>query len=61
VGRWILKAISFIGTSNEAMNKIKRENVVMTSQDVVEIVKLLTQHNIDVIIDGGWGADALLG
>jgi lincosamide nucleotidyltransferase A/C/D/E len=40
---------------------MKRENLEMTSQDVIEIVKLLTQHNIDVIIDGGWDVDALLG
>ena len=33
----------------------------MTAIDVVEIVRLLNRHNIDVIIDGGWGVDALLG
>jgi len=33
----------------------------MTAQDVVEIVKLLNQNNIDIVIDGGWGVDALLG
>ncbi len=33
----------------------------MIANDVVEIVKLLNQHDIDVIIDGGWGVDALLG
>ncbi len=33
----------------------------MTSQDVLEIVRLLKENNIEIIIDGGWGVDALLG
>ena len=33
----------------------------MTAEDVVDIVRLLNQHEIEVIIDGGWGVDALLG
>ena len=33
----------------------------MPAEDVIEFVKLLKQHNIEVIIDGGWGVDALLG
>ncbi len=33
----------------------------MTAHDVVELVRLFDQHNIDVIIDGGWAVDALLG
>jgi lincosamide nucleotidyltransferase A/C/D/E len=37
------------------------ENPEMTAQDVVEIVNLLSQNSIDVILDGGWGVDALLG
>ncbi|MCP4166436.1 MAG: nucleotidyltransferase family protein [Chloroflexi bacterium] len=40
---------------------MRKENPEMTANDVVEIVKLLNQHDIDVIIDGGWGVDALLG
>jgi len=32
----------------------------MTTEDVIEIMKLLGQNDIDVIIDGGWGVDALL-
>jgi lincosamide nucleotidyltransferase A/C/D/E len=40
---------------------MSRENPEMTSQDVIEIVKLLQENNIDIIIDGGWGVDALLG
>ncbi len=33
----------------------------MTANDVIEIVRLLDQHSIDVCVDGGWGVDALLG
>ena len=33
----------------------------MTASDLIEIVQLLTQNDIEVIIDGGWGVDALLG
>jgi lincosamide nucleotidyltransferase A/C/D/E len=33
----------------------------MTATDVVEFVKLLYENQIDVVIDGGWGVDALLG
>ena len=33
----------------------------MTADVVIEIVKLLEQNEITVIIDGGWGVDALLG
>lgn len=38
-----------------------KEKNEMTADDVIEIVKLLNQNNIEVIIDGGWGVDALLG
>jgi lincosamide nucleotidyltransferase A/C/D/E len=40
------------------MSKDKPE---MTAEDVIEIVSLLNQNSIEVIIDGGWGVDALLG
>ncbi len=33
----------------------------MPSEIVLEIVQLLNQNGIDVIIDGGWAVDALLG
>jgi lincosamide nucleotidyltransferase A/C/D/E len=33
----------------------------MTVQDVITILKLLASHSIEVIVDGGWGVDALLG
>jgi lincosamide nucleotidyltransferase A/C/D/E len=33
----------------------------MTSEDVLEVVKLFEQNQIEVFIDGGWGVDALLG
>jgi lincosamide nucleotidyltransferase A/C/D/E len=33
----------------------------MTAGDVLEIVQLFEQHNVGLVIDGGWGVDALLG
>lgn len=33
----------------------------MKPSDVINIYKLLTDNNIDVWLDGGWGVDALLG
>jgi len=40
---------------------MRQDNSDMTANDVVEIVYLFNQNNIEVIIDGGWGVDALLG
>ena len=33
----------------------------MTANDAVEIIKLMEENDIVVIVDGGWGVDALLG
>jgi lincosamide nucleotidyltransferase A/C/D/E len=33
----------------------------MKAETVIEIVKLLETHEIKVVVDGGWGVDALLG
>ncbi|MGZ6346476.1 MAG: nucleotidyltransferase domain-containing protein [Anaerolineales bacterium] len=33
----------------------------MTAKDVITIVSLLNENDINVVIDGGWGVDALLG
>jgi lincosamide nucleotidyltransferase A/C/D/E len=33
----------------------------MTSEKVVELLKLFAEDAIDVVVDGGWGVDALLG
>jgi lincosamide nucleotidyltransferase A/C/D/E len=40
---------------------MSKDNPEMTAQDVIKIVDLLNENNIDVIIDGGWGVDSLLG
>lgn len=40
---------------------MSKDNPEMTAQDVIEVVKLLGQNDIEVIVDGGWGVDALLG
>ncbi len=40
---------------------MSKDNPEMTANDVIEIVRLFNQNDIEVIIDGGWGVDALLG
>jgi lincosamide nucleotidyltransferase A/C/D/E len=40
---------------------MKNDKSEMTAVDVIEIVKLLEKNGITIIIDGGWGVDALLG
>ena len=34
---------------------------VMPARDAIELIRLLNQNGIGVIVDGGWGVDALLG
>ncbi|MEW5938812.1 MAG: aminoglycoside nucleotidyltransferase [Chloroflexota bacterium] len=36
-------------------------NPEMTADDVIAFVQLLNEQDIEVILDGGWGVDALLG
>lgn len=43
------------------MNRQRYDETQMTSADVLELVRLFDQNQIAVIIDGGWGVDALLG
>ena len=43
------------------MNKRKKAASEMTAEDVIGIVTLFNQNGIAVVIDGGWGVDALLG
>jgi len=33
----------------------------MKAEDVIQIIELLNLNGIEVVIDGGWGVDALLG
>jgi lincosamide nucleotidyltransferase A/C/D/E len=33
----------------------------MKAEDVVEFLDWMEQHGIDLVVDGGWGVDALLG
>ncbi len=40
---------------------MSKDNPEMTADDVLEFVQLLNQNNIDMVVDGGWGVDALLG
>ena len=40
---------------------MSKDQPAMTAADVVAFVQLLNQNHIDVVIDGGWGVDALLG
>jgi lincosamide nucleotidyltransferase A/C/D/E len=40
------------------MSEIEPE---FSAEDVIEFLSILHQNNIEVILDGGWGVDALLG
>ncbi len=40
---------------------MRKDTPEMTATDVLEIVQLFNQNNIELIIDGGWSVDALLG
>ncbi len=40
---------------------LSKEQPEMTAEDVVAFVRLCKEHGIDIIIDGGWSVDALLG
>jgi lincosamide nucleotidyltransferase A/C/D/E len=33
----------------------------MTAEKVIELLRFLEQHQVQVVVDGGWGVDALLG
>ncbi len=33
----------------------------MKAEDVVELLQVMEQNGIDLVVDGGWGVDALLG
>jgi lincosamide nucleotidyltransferase A/C/D/E len=43
------------------MNSTEEKKPEMTAADVLELVILFEQNDIEVILDGGWGVDALLG
>jgi lincosamide nucleotidyltransferase A/C/D/E len=40
---------------------MSKTNPEMSAEDVLEIIHFLNQNDIELIIDGGWGVDALLG
>jgi lincosamide nucleotidyltransferase A/C/D/E len=42
------------------MNTIPETRPEMTAEDVLELVILFEQNGIELILDGGWGVDALL-
>src|SRR4030042_2708050 len=42
------------------MNAQGNNKPVMTANDVLELVTLFEGNGIEVILDGGWGVDALL-
>src|SRR4030042_5643205 len=43
------------------MNTMQEIKPDMTAKDVLELVTLFEKNQIEVILDGGWGVDALLG
>lgn len=40
---------------------VVNKKTLMTAQDVIGLLKLFEQNGIVIIVDGGWGVDALLG
>jgi lincosamide nucleotidyltransferase A/C/D/E len=40
---------------------VDEKSTEMTADDVLELITLFEQARIEVILDGGWGVDALLG
>jgi len=38
-----------------------KSNAEMSGDSVVQLLQLFDQHGIEVVVDGGWGVDALLG
>jgi lincosamide nucleotidyltransferase A/C/D/E len=38
-----------------------QNQLLMTADDTVGLIRLIENHHIEVIIDGGWAVDALLG
>ena len=40
---------------------MNKDHPQMSAKDVLAFVKLLTDNNIEVILDGGWAVDAVLG
>ena len=40
---------------------MKTVNCLMTTREVLAVVDLFEKNGIDLVIDGGWGVDALLG
>ena len=43
------------------MNSTQEKKPEMTAADLLELLILFEQNDIEVILDGGWGVDALLG
>lgn len=41
--------------------KISSKVAVMKAETVVELLKLFAENEIETVVDGGWGVDALLG
>ena len=39
----------------------QKSDAEMSGDVVVQLMQLFDQNSIDVVVDGGWGVDALLG
>ncbi len=38
-----------------------KKNAEMSGDIVIQLIQLFNQHSIEVVVDGGWGVDSLLG
>jgi len=54
--------LEFVHTRAEKDVELMRtDSPQMTARDVIDFVRLLMEHDIPVVLDGGWGVDAALG
>ena len=56
-----VRDIDFDKSSQIEMDSLENCQPEMTARDVIDLVQLFERNQIEVIIDGGWAVDALLG
>ncbi|MBW2195777.1 MAG: GNAT family N-acetyltransferase, partial [Deltaproteobacteria bacterium] len=63
----VLKRVGFTKVNSDLadlkfeLRQASQDHPLMTANDVVEIMQLFDENCIEIIVDGGWGVDALLG
>jgi len=57
----MLRDVSLGDKKNPRNGLMESSKPKMEAQDLLEIIHLFEEHRIEVIVDGGWAVDALLG